>query len=252
MKIKILLPIIIGCSFIMTACVGQEYNETSMTRLGMKDDNKGTFSEENEQVNVGTDSEVEDNISYSEQYNNEEIKVCKRINYYNSYGELYTYEIPEYVDDLEVGGTWYSSDGNAALNYKYEYDEWGNITKEISFNIDGSEHDRSEYEYDEYGNKQLERDISNGKIDNYYEFEYDENGNCTLEQRYNVYGTKQYHFVNEYDNLNRKIKSIWYNDYSGDKTHYIEYEYDEWNNCINEFWYKSDGTLDHRIVRIYE
>lgn len=203
-----------------------------------------------ENSELGIDEEVSDENSTIKVL--EEMYV-KRINYYSSDNECTSYIIPEYADTREVGGKKYSSNGQETNSYKYEYDEMGNLIKEIWLNPDGEIYYYNEYEYDELGNKLRGRHYGNsGEMYYFYEYQYDEKGNCILEVRYDQYGTKQIHFINEFDEQNRKIKSTLYNDYSNNKTHWIEYEYDAWGNCINEIWYEINGTFMERIEKQYE
>lgn len=176
-----------------------------------------------------------------------------RINNYSSNKQCTSYIIPNYDEEKQIGGTEYLPDGQEKGNYVYEYDENGNMVKEIWFNLDGTINYWNESDYDEQGNKLRLRHFSDADNMNYfYEFQYDEAGQCVLEVRYDPYGAKQLYVENEFDSLKLKVKSNVYNCNGNNMTHWIEFEYDSDGNCINEVWYQASGVLQQRIERQYE
>jgi len=131
----------------------------------------------------------------------------------------------------------YDSDGKIDGTYTYrkgyEYDNNGNIIKEISYDdnywivdyyetyeydsngnkIKGTQHSESgisgstEYEYDSNGNKTKETRYYNGNIASIYEWEYDSNGNAIKEAQYDGSGNIKFRYEYDSDGIITKYTS---------------------------------------------
>lgn len=134
----------------------------------------------------------------------------------------------EYVLSKETEYKW---DGTVFDSEEYEYDEQGNVAKNIFYNADGTVKVYSENEYDEHKNltKQAVYD-ANGVLmfSQEYENEYDEYGNITKRTWYDADGSvfDISKFENEYDKHGNLIKQTEY-DEEGDVSSWVEFEYIE-------------------------
>lgn len=168
----------------------------------------------------------------------------------------------------------YNSDGSVETLTKYIYNESGNTLKEISYGADSVIRSSKEYEHDEndrcvkittydadgnitgsteyadIGIGWTEYDADGNVISSYSsEDEFDDNGNqikttysqmSTYDGRTNTSGGV---VEFEYDDNNRQIKEILYEE-DGSTIQYIyEYAYDSAGNCITETNYGADETV---------
>ena len=140
-----------------------------------------------------------------------------------------------------VGYTVYNGNGDMCgyQTHTYEYDEEGNVMKDVTFGYDtanadssmGSWHYSYEYQYDKAGN--MVKEIQYITDDMYYlsEWEYDEKGRLLTEIRYfddgiTIHTKDEY----EYDSNGKRIKKI-------------RMEYGEAEKEITDFYYDEQGKL---------
>lgn len=135
------------------------------------------------------------------------------------------------------------------------YDEYGNLILCVIYNRSYSRIDEKiKYEYDENGNMIKEVHHKNPQtvgywterdLDFWWEYEYDENGREIKSIRHDSDGTVNWNEI-EYDENGNKIRDAWYNGEGTLEQTAYEWEYDENGREVNEI-YKIDG-----IVRITE
>lgn len=122
----------------------------------------------------------------------------------------------------------YDGRGNFQWSRNYEYDEYDNCVKDMSYNDDGSLSSWQEYGYDE--NVNLIRTAgyyANGEFIASIEWEYDEHNNITKESHYNSDGSYEWGslYGYEYDRMGNPVKKTQYNDAS-DVAAQWEYKYE--------------------------
>lgn len=110
----------------------------------------------------------------------------------------------------------------------FEYDQYGNMIRDISHNADGSISSWQEYYYDMNGMATGSAAFfSDGTRNGYSESKYDENGNRTSGATYDSYGNLSWS---------------------------VEYEYDALGNCTKELHYGNTNEISEEIiyVNVYE
>ena len=120
--------------------------------------------------------------------------------------------------------TFVFSDGEEMLSEVYEYNDHGDLTKEVSYSYDGTSTTTTyDYSYDNDGNITETTTTEDGKETSRYEYEYDKNGN-NLETIYYSNGEKSTRNVYEYDKYDNLISRS-YTDYA-DTEYSAEYTYE--------------------------
>ena len=115
-----------------------------------------------------------------------------------------TYE-EVFLSETESNLFYYDGEGNRHLFEKREYDEYGNITHETAYNMDGSvmhEGDDSVHEYDEKGNLTKYISVKNGVIVTWDEWEQEYIGEYKVGVKYtskDENGKIQYVLEEKYD-----------------------------------------------------
>ena len=154
-----------------------------------------------------------------------------------------------------VGYTVYNGNGDMCgyQTHTYEYDEEGNVMKDVTFGYDtanadssmGSWHYSYEYQYDKAGN--MVKRISYITDDEYFmsEWEYDEKGRLLTEIEYYDDGvsirTKDEY---EYDSDGKRIKRI-RTEYGKTEKEITDFYYDEWGNLIEERTGAESNTYEY-------
>ena len=154
--------------------------------------------------------------------------------------EQYIYKYNEKGNKIESN---YSREGVLDINYKYNYDEQGNLIKECSFYKDNSFGQIFTYKYDSKGNK---IDMSS-----FYEedqllyrntYEYDSKGNIIKQNSFGKDNGFNGYTIFKYDEKGNKIERNYYN-----KNDTLEaktcYKYDKQGNKIEAKNYKANGDL---------
>ena len=145
------------------------------------------------------------------------------------------------------------TNGDENYIYDYDYDDKGNLLKEIYTDYDGSK-SITDYTYDTNGNC-IKEVYTYSDGDKYiYDYTYDTNGNLIKEVYTRDDGAKE---VSDYtyDTNGNLIKEI-YTDYDGDKSIY-DYTYDDHGNLIKEayseveFDYEYSLTLETEYKLVY-
>ncbi len=97
-------------------------------------------------------------------------------------------------------------DNEDGLYYSCDYDESGNLVKEVYF-TEGKEDYRYEYKYDEKNQITEKATFEDGTIDQRDTFEYDAEGRIINEKKYSFYEGEHVHYekINEYDENGRKL-----------------------------------------------
>ncbi|MBD5453147.1 MAG: hypothetical protein HDR30_02320 [Lachnospiraceae bacterium] len=160
-----------------------------------------------------------------------------------------------------VGYTVYNGDGNMCgyQIHAYEYDEGGNVIKDVTYGYDtanadssmGSWHYSYECQYDKAGN--MEKKISYITDDEYFmsEWEYDEKGRLLTEIEYYDDGvsirTKDEY---EYDSDGKRIKRI-RTEYGETEEEITDFYYDEWGNLIEERTGEKSNTYEYEYEFVY-
>lgn len=104
-----------------------------------------------------------------------------------------------------------------------EYNENGNIAVQTSYDDDGEVMEKVIYTYEDGDLAKIEYDYD-GEIMPYQQFYYDDNKNVIKVTETNL-DEKKLDTINEYDDKNRLIKKVSYNEYKGvDSTDTYEYD----------------------------
>ena len=151
----------------------------------------------------------------------------------------------------------YNGDGDICgyEDHVYEYDEAGNVIKDVTSGYDtagadstnGSWYytDEDQYQYDKTGNIEKETHYWNGDLFYWSEWEYDEKGQLLTEIEYYDDGvsirTKDEY---EYDSDGKRIKRI-RTEYEKTEKEITEYRYDEWGNLIEEKTGAESNTYEY-------
>lgn len=159
--------------------------------------------------------------------------------------------------------------GNNGYVYKYIYDIYGNLTKEIKFGVDGQSQGGYEYEYDASG-KQIKKTYldASEKPGLYHEYTYDPNGNLLKDTEFTQEGEMNHWTVYAYDHAGNLVTQtqteangdsyVVNNEYEydasgnvtkcsnyrgGEANGWTEYAYDAQGNTVSEKVYKPDGSI---------
>jgi len=97
-------------------------------------------------------------------------------------------------------------DNEDGLYYSCDYDESGNLVKEVHF-TEGKEDHRYEYKYDEKNQITEKATFEDGTIDQRDTFEYDAEGRIINKKKYSFYEGEHVYYekINEYDENGRKL-----------------------------------------------
>lgn len=163
----------------------------------------------------------------------------------------------------------YDKDGDLEMEFAYEYDNRGNMTK-LSFCYDMEEYTRKGYntfEYDKDGNKIKESTYDeNGEARGYNTYEYYDDGSYIKKAyvtggelssitKYDKDGNKikesHYNTVLHCEENGKRTKSLFYNA-DGEIEQYITYEYDENGNLIKQSRYDADDKLKESKTYEYD
>jgi antitoxin component YwqK of YwqJK toxin-antitoxin module len=170
--------------------------------------------------------------------------LCTKETYYDENGVITSqceYEYDEYGNKTKVVNT--NGDGSVTVvQYTREYDDNNNILKETSYNEDGTSEEAYEATYYSSGEIKERTNYYNGVIGDYYE--YDENGNSLLHISY-YDGEEYYRYAYEYDQNGNEIKSTCTTE---DGETVTTYEYASNNTLLHEVSYYSDGTVKEDIT----
>jgi hypothetical protein len=138
------------------------------------------------------------------------------------------------------------------------YNDKGNMTEMIYYNIDGNISTRSIYKYNTKGNNiETNRYESNGNLYEKIIYIYDDKCNNIEEVRYNPDGSIEFKFLFSYDNdgnktgVNEICKSSYDDSYFEIKCS-VDYKFDNQGNVIEKIEYSSDGSLDNKCSYIYD
>lgn len=185
----------------------------------------------------------------------------RRLNGYNSNGELAWYHIFDYNEaGQQISVTAYNAAGNQTGYMELLYNEEGRPLNRYSSVTETGELDGyTKYEYDDRGNMVKSEYSKLGEEPNQYEvYEYSVDGICTGSSRYQLYYgpegpiANSWHLTDssEYNTRGEPIKTTWYDD--GNIIGYYTYEYDSdgkrirMNNC------DADGTILEYHISLYD
>lgn len=182
------------------------------------------------------------------------------INTYDGFGNMIKREHNHYTDGVVNPdySDWheyeYDSDGRVIIRRfgdwdglspvfdRFEYDEKGNLIKDIDTSDTNVPNYWTEYEYDSSGNK-----IKEGTYDGdgnrgwWREFTYDADGNCTVAKEYESDGTLKKGWNEfEYDEYGNQTKRIQHDNADGSVDQWYEYEHDAFGNVIKETRYLTE------------
>ena len=126
--------------------------------------------------------------------------------------------------------------GNGQKMGYSEYNERGNVTKNVYYKEDGSYFFGYSYEYDSSGNEiRQNRLTENGTVESYEIKSYDQNGNRVRTDSYDGNGQLKDYTVYEYDS-------------SGFRTHYTDYRADGTKSWETYYRKLEDGTTQSRSI----
>lgn len=123
-------------------------------------------------------------------------------------------------------------EGDPVIIYQYEYDQEGNMTKEIRKLPDGTIDYETVNVY-EAGNHIEKNGYFNSQLNDKWIFQYDEEGNRIKEGHAGADGVIYERFVYTYDESGNKIQELRYRG-EGDYDNKITFEYDDQGNLIEE------------------
>jgi hypothetical protein len=167
---------------------------------------------------------------------------------------------------------YYDEFGAGDGEYRYEYDDKGNRTREVSCDEFGAVDSESRHEYDDKGNQTCWVYYGNsGAVEYEYRYEYDDKGNEIRQVSYDKFGAVEYEARYEYDDKGNETREVSYDEfgavqyeyryqntygdegklikiiewYNGEKDHKVTYEYDDKGNVTKEtlFFYESANEL---------
>ena len=141
-------------------------------------------------------------------------------------------------------------EGVYGINYKYDYDEQGNMIKESSFIKNNSPGQSSIYKYDSKGNN-IDMSCFDEKDQFLFRdtYEYDSIGNIIKQNSFGKNNEFDGYNIYKYDKKGNKIERNYYNknDSLGARNYY---KYDKQGNKIEEKNYKTNGDL--REINTYK
>lgn len=152
------------------------------------------------------------------------------------------------VNNKQLEGNRYMSDGYLVWNYTCTYDAAGNCT-EISKNEDGSLVEISRFKYDSKGNCTSISSESEGVWSD--TSRYDANNNEIEHFTINPEGEKVMHRTHKYDSNNNMIESVEY-DNLGVVSFKQTFAYDKNNRETESKFYSSAGDVMERVGRTYD
>lgn len=145
---------------------------------------------------------------------------------------------------------------------EYEYDQSGNLLKQVRYNPSSELYDKEywyEYEYDELGRK-IEEEYYSYSITKFdynswrYSYEYDDDNNLIKNAELNGDGIVDKWWEYEYDASGNKIREVLYQNKEKEVSRewLREYTYDTCGNLREYVAYLSDGSIYSRDVNEYE
>ncbi len=145
---------------------------------------------------------------------------------------------------LQTKFTFYTEDGSLEDYTEYEYDQCGNRTASIYYEIPGVVGHRYEYEYDAQGNEIGSTSYDgDGARTSWDETVFDQEGNELGSRYYDEYGMLESWNRYEYDDNGFQVKYSSY-DENGAVTWWEEFTCDSQGNHVEIREYNADGTLD--------
>ena len=136
------------------------------------------------------------------------------------------------------------------INYKYIYDEQGNLIKETSFYKDNSPGQYDAYKYDAKGNQiEMSSFYEDGKLLYRKTYEYDTKGNVIRENSFGPYNELNSYSEYKYNDKGNKIEKNYFSK-DGILDERTSYKYDKQENLIEEKIFKSNGDL--KDIRTYQ
>lgn len=136
------------------------------------------------------------------------------------------------------------------INYKYIYDEQGNLIKETSFYKDNSPGQYDYYKYDAKGNQiEMSSYYEDDKLIYRITYEYDTKGNVIRENSFSPYNELNSYSEYKYDDKGNKIEKNYFSK-DGILDEMTSYKYDKQGNLTEEKIFKSNGDL--KDIRTYQ
>lgn len=187
----------------------------------------------------GTDFLCSEEYAYDEAGNLVKYTCCKTVGFYINTGAniilsgLPSETVKQYEYDNAGNMTKdisFDSEGNISGWEGYEYNDAGYLLKSVYYHADGTGGPWLEYEYDESGNLVLITFYSSsGAITSWDKYTYDEEGNMAHEERIEADGSLSGSDDYEYDASGNMIQDILY-DSDGNLKFIFGYEYDPSGN----------------------
>lgn len=135
----------------------------------------------------------------------------------------------------------------------YEYDIYGNTTKTVTYNDDGSKRSYSErkYTYDENGRVTEWQYFVKDELWNYGTYKYDDNGNRIRSNTYLPNGTLLQYYTYEYNDKGLLTKEYYSGGEESGSYHTEIYEYDE-NGYMIKSSYETSGYGGRKSSTTYQ
>ncbi|MFT4847791.1 MAG: hypothetical protein ACI83B_000312 [Sediminicola sp.] len=175
-------------------------------------------------------------------------------------GNVKTIKATSYKEVEKFGGIIKENDRkdkNLEKDFYYIFNKDGYKTQEYKYDSDGSLYSEFKYKYNNKGNIKLIRGSASllsflAPTDYYYFFEYDSNENMILESHYqsaNLNLVYSYDYI--YDETNSLIET---NHYKSDESivSKSEYKYNDQGNKIEENYFESAGNLESQTKYEYD
>ena len=257
MKSPLLLLSSVVISIFITGC-SKEQKENDLTKFNIKGDVKSLIEESHYAIVRNGKIEKDKSrgffksiLEFNKEGNFEEAI------YYDFDGSIFeesTYEYDEEGDlvkeiSLDPAGVYLKS------TYEYKYDQAGNQVEKIVYNTDGSKNDLYTYEYDEARNLVKEiRYSPDGSIFEESTYEYDEAGNLVKEIVHDI--PFDFKSTYEYDDKGNLVKRF---DYESEgllirwtNERKETYDYDEEGSIVKIISYESDGSIKKKVTYEFE
>lgn len=159
----------------------------------------------------------------------QEVMAFKRIHFYDQKGR-------------KLKSTEYKSDGSLSSGgWSYSYDQYGNQTQNILYNIDSSINVENNYKYNDFG-QQIEKVYISSRRKTTVKYIYDRKNRTRRMTVKKDDGSVTETALQRYDKKWREIESISY-DSSNQQKIRIEFFYDEKGNQIQSKWFNSENKI---------
>jgi hypothetical protein len=175
-------------------------------------------------------------------------------------GNVKTIKETSYLEVEKFGGITREKDRSEKYLEKDFYsifNKRGYKTQEYKYDSDGSLYSQFKYKYNNSGNIKIIRGTASllsflAPTDYYYFFEYDLNENMILESHYQSSDLNLvYSYAYKYDENNNQIE-VNHNKSNESLVSKLEYEYNDENNKTKENHFDSDGNLESKTIYKYD